>query len=417
MTQTPERSRTPAPKQVSYRYEAADDRGRRVKGSVRAASEIVAQNVLADRGLTDIALHPMASTFSLEGAVPSMFGVKPGAIIAFSRQLATLLESGVSLLPALQLLAQQSSNSAAMRRILTHITSDLSMGTSISHALSKHPEAFNEVYRRSIDVGERTGRLEEVLRDLAEHMEKQAAFAKKVSGAMTYPTIIMVVGVAVVIILLTVVLPPLSDLFTAFDADLPAPTRIMMALSDGFLEYKFYIFGGGGLIAVATIAYVRTEGGQRAKDRILMRIPLMGAPMLMGEIARLGRTMSLMLSAGLSLQEVMELMPETTTNSVFKDALEQVKRRLFLGQGLAYPMAANPLFPPLMLQMVRVGEESNTLDVTMRVVADFFEAEAEERTTALVAMITPVSTILLAAMVGFVALSVIMPMYSLTGSF
>ena len=104
MTQTPERSRTPAPKQVSYRYEAADDRGRRVKGSVRAASEIVAQNVLADRGLTDIALHPMASTFSLEGAVPSMFGVKPGAIIAFSRQLATLLESGVSLLPALQLL-------------------------------------------------------------------------------------------------------------------------------------------------------------------------------------------------------------------------------------------------------------------------------------------------------------------------
>ncbi|MCI0888267.1 MAG: type II secretion system F family protein, partial [Chloroflexi bacterium] len=314
-------------------------------------------------------------------------------------------------------LAQQRENAAPLRRILTHITSDLSMGTTMAHALSKHPQAFNEVYRRSIDVGERTGRLEDVLRDLAEHMEKQAAFAKKVSGAMTYPTIIMVVGIIVVIILLVVVLPPLSDLFTAFDAELPAPTRIMMAISDGFINYALYIFGGAGLLTVAIIAYLRTDGGQKAKDRIIMRIPLTGAPVLMGEIARLGRTMSLMLSAGLSLQEVMELMPQTTTNSVFKEALEQVKRRLFLGQGLAYPMAANPLFPPLMLQMVRVGEESNTLDSTMRVVADFFEEQAEQRTAALVAMITPVSTIILAGMVGFVALSVIMPMYSLTGNF
>ena len=415
MTQVAERT-SPA-KRVSYHYEAVNERGRRTKGSVSATSEISAQNVLANRGLTEIALKPIASTFSLEGAIPSMFGVKPVQIVAFSRQLATLLTAGVSLLPALQLLAQQRENAAPLRRILTHITSDLSMGTTMAHALSKHPQAFNEVYRRSIDVGERTGRLEDVLRDLAEHMEKQSAFAKKVSGAMTYPTIIMVVGIIVVIILLVVVLPPLSDLFTAFDAELPAPTRIMMAISDGFINYALYIFGGAGLLTVAIIAYLRTDGGQKAKDRIIMRIPLTGAPVLMGEIARLGRTMSLMLSAGLSLQEVMELMPQTTTNSVFKEALEQVKRRLFLGQGLAYPMAANPLFPPLMLQMVRVGEESNTLDSTMRVVADFFEEQAEQRTAALVAMITPVSTIILAGMVGFVALSVIMPMYSLTGNF
>ena len=409
--------RSQAPKKVSFKYDALGDRGRRAKGTVNATSEVAAQNVLADRGYTDISLHPIASTFSLEGAVPSMFGVRPQQIVSFSRQLATLLESGVSLLPALQLLSQQRSNAAPLRRILTHVTSDLSTGTSISQALAKHPEAFNEIYRRSIEVGERTGRLEEVLRDLAEHMEKQAAFSKKISGAMTYPTIIMVVGVAVVIILLTVVLPPLADLFTAFDADLPTPTRIMMALSDGFVAYKLYIFSGMAIITVAAIAYLRTKGGRRTKDRVIMRIPLMGAPVLMGEIARLGRTMSLMLTAGLSLQEVMELMPETTTNSVFKDALLQVKRRLFLGQGLAYPMAANPLFPPLMLQMVRVGEESNTLDVTMRVVADFFETAAEQRTEALVSMITPVSTIILAGLVGFVALSVIMPMYSLTGTF
>ncbi len=415
MTQVAERTQ-PA-RRVSYRYEAVNERGRRTKVSVSASSEIAAQNVLADRGLTEIALKPIASTFSLEGAIPSMFGVKPVQIVAFSRQLATLLEAGVSLLPALQLLAQQKSNAAPLRRILTHITSDLSTGNTMSHALSKHPQAFNEVYRRSIDVGERTGRLEEVLRDLAEHMEKQAAFSKKVSGAMTYPTIIMVVGVAVVIILLTVVLPPLSELFTAFDAELPTPTRIMMGISDAFLTYQLYIFGGAALLTVGIIAYLRTVGGKVMKDRVIMRIPLFGAPVLMGEIARLGRTMSLMLSAGLSLQEVMELMPETTTNSVFKDALEQVKRRLFLGQGLAYPMAANPLFPPLMLQMVRVGEDSNTLDSTMRVVADFFEEQAEQRTTALVSMITPVSTIILAGLVGFVALSVIMPMYSLTGTF
>ena len=409
--------RAPAPKQISYRYEAVGDRGRKIKGTVKAPSQIGAQNALADKGYMDISLQPIASTFSLEGAIPSVFGVKQSSIVSFSRQLATLLESGVSLLPALQLLAQQRSNSAPMRRILMHVTSDLSTGTSINVALSRHPEAFDEIYQRSIEVGERTGRLEEVLRQLADHMEKRAAFAKKVSGAMTYPTIILVVGILVTIILLTVVLPPMTDLFSAFDTELPPPTRIMMAMSDGFINYWTYMLAGVVFLGVGGTAYVKTEKGKRVKDMMIMRIPILGAPVLMGEIARLGRTMSLMLGAGLSLQDTMELMPDTTTNSVFRDGLLQVRRRLFLGQGLSLPMSANEIFPPLMLQMVRVGEESNTLDVTMRVVADFYEEAAEQRTAALVSMITPVSTILLAGLVGFVALSVIMPMYSLTGSF
>jgi type IV pilus assembly protein PilC len=409
--------RPSAPKKITYRYEALADGRRKVKGTIKVSSEVAGQNLLVEKGYSAITMMPMPSTFSLEGALPSFFSVKPAQVVAFSKQLATLLESGVSLLPALQLLAQQGSNPAPLRRILTSITSDLSTGSSLSVALGKHDQVFNEIYRRTIEVGERTGNLQIVLRDLAEHMEKQAVFGKKLSGALTYPAIIFVVGIVVSIILLTVVLPPLADLFSTFDAELPLPTKILLGASNLFGVFKLYIFAAMPVIAVGLVMFLRTPRGQASKDWLGFHIPLLGAAALMGELARLGRTMSLMLTAGLSLQDTMELMPETTTNSLFKTSLAQVRSRLFLGQGLAYPMAADPLFPPLMLQMVRVGEDSNTLDVTMKVVADFYEAAAEQRTQAIVTLITPLSTIILASLVGFVALSVIMPMYNLTSAF
>ena len=404
-------------KTLTYRYVASTGENRTVKGAIKASSEVAAQNLLLQRGYTPINLELAPPMFSLEAQLPSFFGVKPREVITFSRQLATLLESGVTLLPALQLLSQQGSSSRPFRRILLNMSQDLGTGRSFSQAIARCPKIFNEIYSRTIRVGESTGNLEHVLREMADHQERQSAFAKKVAGALTYPIMVLSIGVVVGGILITVALPPLADMFATMNADLPLPTQILMGMSTFANAYKLYI-AAVIVLSIPTIVWlVKQPRGRRILDRVKLSAPLIGPPARLAELSRMSRTMAVLLNAGLPLQDIVELLPQTTTNSLFQDALNSVRRGLFLGQGLTYPMSVNSVFPPPMLQMVRVGEESNSLETNMRVLAEFYEMTAEEKTTALVAMITPVTTIGIAFVAGFIALSVIMPMYSITGSF
>lgn len=404
-------------KPLTFRYTAMAAGGRTAKGTVKAPSEVAAQNLLVEQGYTPITLEPVASQWSLEGALPSMFGIKPSDIIQFSNQLATLLESGLTLLPALQLLESQAVASAAFGRVIRSIAQDLGTGRSFAQAIGRHPSAFSDIYVRTIAVGERTGHMEAVLRQMAEYMEKQAAFSKKVGKALTYPAIVFSVGIVATIVILTVALPPMTNMFVAMELDLPAPTRILMASSNFLTSYYTYILAVMAAVTALFVWNVRRPAGRRLMDQIKLSAPLIGVPIRMSELARICRTMAVLLSAGLALQEVIELLPQTTTNSVVKNALADVKSGLFLGQGLTYPMSMNPLFPPLMLQMVRVGEESNNLEKNLFVLAVFYETTADERTAAMLSMIAPLSTMILAGLVGFIAMSVMMPMYSMTGNF
>lgn len=409
---SPVRERT-----FSFRYVASFGRDRVVRGTINAPSEVAAQRLLADKGFTPISLEVVPSQFSLEGMFPSFFSVKPREVITFSRQLATLLESGITLLPAIQLLGSQASTSGPFRRVVATIAQDLGVGKALSQAIARHPQAFDEIYSRTIAVGERTGKLESVLRELSDHMERQGAFARKVSGALTYPIIVMVVATIVGGILMTVALPPLVGMFTTLKVELPLPTRILIFVSGFMVEFKVYLaallLGGFLTLVWAT----KQPQGRRALDRLKLKLPVIGPPAHQVELARTCRTMAVMLGAGLSLQEVIDVMPQTTSNTLFQDALHTVRRGLLLGQGLSYPMSLHSIFPSLMLQMVRVGEESNTLETNLRVLADFYERGAEEQTATLVSLIQPLTTVGLAVVAGFIALSVIMPMYSITSAF
>jgi type IV pilus assembly protein PilC len=195
------------------------------------------------------------------------------------------------------------------------------------------------------------------------------------------------------------------------------PTRILIAITEIFTTHTLYIALAGVFLAALVLWLVKQPTGRRLLDRVRLHMPLIGPPTLMSELGRFARSLSVLVGAGLKLQEIMELLPQSTTNRVFRDALDHVHERLFLGEGLADPMSHLDIFPPLMVQMVAVGEESNSLDFTMGVVADFYETAAEEKTAAMVGMIGPFSTIGIALLVGFIALSVIMPMYTLTGAF
>ena len=387
---------------------------------VGAAAEVLAQARGGDGATPAVQSAFRRQTIpalSPEALFPSLFNVKPREVIIFSRQLATLIDSGVSLVAGLELLYGQASGSRAFRRILGMLVEDLGTGSSLSEAMSRHPTVFNEIYWRTIAVGERAGRLENVLRQLAEHQEKSGAAAKKLKGALTYPFMIMGIGIVVVFILTTVALPPLTNMFTQLDADLPLPTRILMGVSGFTNAYMMQMMIVGVVFVVVMVVLVRQPAGRRVVDRIRMIAPVIGPPGYMGEMARFCRTVSMLVGAGLPLQEIMTLIPQTTSNSVMQDALHRVREGLMLGQGVSGPMAAQGLFPPLLIQMVTVGEESNSLESTLAVVADFYETSAEDRMNAMVGILTPAVTIGVSLITGFIALSVIMPMYSITGSF
>ncbi|MFC1929034.1 type II secretion system F family protein [Chloroflexota bacterium] len=406
-----------AKKLTSYRYEATTTQGRLIKGTIKAIGEIEAERLLIQQGYHPLNVEVVPSMFSLEEALPTFFKVKPQDVIIFSRQLATLLRSGISLLPALEILGGQATSSRTFKKILESVVHDLRSGGSFTQSISKHPAAFSEIYCRTITVGEQTGNMETVLNQMADYMERQGVIAKKIGGALRYPMMVMGVGLIVGIVLMTVVMPKLLDMFTTMNVELPLPTKILISITNILTTYTLYLLIGGALLVALAIWLVKLPATRRMLDRVLLTAPLIGAPTLLGELGRFSRSMSVLITAGLSLQEIMELAPQSSNNRFIRDALGQVRERLLLGEGLSEPMSRIDIFPPLLVQMVSVGEESNTLDFTMGVVADFYEISAEEKTNAMVGMVGPLSTAFIALFVGFIAISVLMPMYSLTGAF
>jgi type IV pilus assembly protein PilC len=404
-------------KLIAYRYEATIGQGQIVKGTIKATGEIEAERLLIQRGYHPVNVEVVPSMWSLEEALPSLFKIKPQDVIVFSRQLATLLRSGFSLLPALEIIRGQATTARTFKKTLESVVEDLRGGNSFSQAVSKHPKAFSEVYSRTIAVGEQTGNLETVLNQMADFMEKSGTTAKKVKGALTYPIMVLGVGGVVCIVLMVVVFPQLAGVFTAMGVKLPLPTRILMGASEFLTAYPLYFLIAGAVLAAGVLWLVKQPTGRRLLDRIRLTAPLIGLPTLLTELARFARTVSVLVSAGLSLQEIMEVVPHSSNNRVIREALNQVNQGLVLGEGLSEPMSRIDIFPALLVQMVAVGEESNTLDFTMGVIADFYEVTAAEKTSAMVGMIGPLSTIAIALFVGLIAVSVLMPMYGLMGTF
>ncbi len=400
---------------MEYRYIAFDREGRRVEGWLDVPDEDAAERALWERGLTVAQLTPARRELRLWRLFPTFFGVKRRDLIVFSRQLATLLSSGISILPALRLLAQQST-SRPLREILEEVADGVEQGQSFSAALAAHPYAFPPLYTRTLAIGERTGNLEEVLRRLATYLEQAQELSQKLREALAYPIFVLTVAVFVVVLMLTVALPPMVQLFENFGAELPWTTRMLIAVTRAATAYGPYVLFGGLALTVGLAWWGTYPSGRRVRDAVVLRLPLIGQVVLEGQVARFARTAATLIRAGLPLSEVMELAVSTAGNMVVAEALDRVRIALLTGQGLSGPLAAEPLFPPLLAQMARVGEESGTLEENLETVADFYEEEVERRMRLLLSLVEPALTLFVGFVVGFIALSMVMPMYSVLSS-
>jgi type IV pilus assembly protein PilC len=396
-----------------YKYIAFAPSGEQVAGSVDAVSEDVAERTLWDWHYKVVLLQPVKAWPTLDKLIPTLFGVKSREIINFSRHLATLVESGIALLQAIELLQGQSR--PVFGRVLGEITRDLKDGAPFSTAIARHRDIFPPIYSRLMEVGERTGNLEEVLRRVATYMEKEQAIVKRVRGAMAYPAFMIVLAAVVVAILVTTALPPLVSLFGEFDTQLPLPTRILIGISSFATAYKIHVL----VVVIALIAavawYIKQPKGRRQLDFLLVKLPLIGAINVQSNVSRFSRTMAMLLRAGLPLSDIMELVLQTTQNQIVRDALTDVREDLMHGEGLAKPLSRSTLFPSMLGQVVSVGEETGALDTNLDTLAEFYAAEVDEKVGALTAMVQPAMTLVIGLVVAFIAVSIIMPMYSIMG--
>jgi len=397
-----------------FQYIAYNEKGEIVKGKLPAVNEEAASDLLGYAGYQTINLRPYIPFLNVEKLTAGLFRVKPEDVILMYRQMAMLLESGIDIVASLELLQEQAAN-RAQKKVLGDVIADLRAGHQLSKALGKHPHVFPSIYCRLIGVGEQSGDLETVLKQVADYMEKEVTTAKETRGALMYPVITAVVTVFVIAVLVTFVLPSFGSLYSSLGVELPASARLLIDLSGKLKEYWAYLMLGALAVLGLAYAYIKTPNGRAKRDKLILRLPLLGRTCLLIELSRLCRSMSLLFRTGLPLTEILPLLIQSSRNQALSKALAGVQRDMIKGEGISRPMGKNKLFLPMMVQMVRVGEEAGNLEATLQAVARSYEAEAEDKTRSIIALIQPVMTLAIGLVIGALALSLVSAMYSIYG--
>lgn len=397
-----------------YYYVAYNETKEIVKGKLEAKNEEQAASLLNFAGYQLINLREIAGFPTLDKLLARISPIKPSEIILFYRQIALLIDSGLNIVTSIELLEGQATN-RLFKRVLGEIAADVRSGSQLSVALSKHPQYFSAIQCQSLKVGEQTGGLEGILRQMADNLDKQLNSKKGIKNAMTYPIIALVVAVVVIAVMVVFVMPTFATLYANLGAKLPTITQVTLNAGNFLRVNGLYILATAAIIAIAGYVYIRTVAGRYKWDALNLKFPVVGRINHLNELAKISSNMAVLFKAGLPLTEILPLVIQSTSNKVAVEALMHIRDDMLGGEGLSRPMSKYPIFLPMMVQMVRVGEETGNLDATLMSVAQSYEAESEDRTKALIGMIQPAMTIVIGLVVGMMALSLVSAMYSMYG--
>lgn len=400
---------------MDFKYNATKADGNLVSGVVEADSEAAAEEILWKSGLTIVDLKKSQKLPPIYEMLPSLFGVKRRDVIQFSRNLASLLEAGIPILRALDI--QSRFGRASFRAVLRDVIKELGKGARLSEACAKYPKVFPNFYIYLLKTGEEVGNLSQVLKDIANHMEKDEATARKVRGSLAYPAFVMLLAVGAIVIMLAFVVPAITSMFKEFGGKLPPMTRGIIAVGDFFSSSTFlYIVLGVVALVIVIVLYTRTQPGKKNRDRFILKIPVIGGATLKGGLARFTRNMGMLVGGGVSMFDALRLVSETSDNLVLKDALADVRSRVGDGKLFSQAVSADPIFPMLMSEMIGVGEESGSLESHLLKVSAYYEEEAERAISQVTGMLTPALTIGVGIIIGLIAVTLFSSIYSMVGA-
>jgi type IV pilus assembly protein PilC len=340
--------------------------------------------------------------------------VKPEVVMAFSRQLSSFLEAGIPVLDALEIVAQQT-GSAPMRVVITDVRDSIHRGTSFASAVDAHPEIFPAFYRAMLASAEYTGNLDVVLSQLSEYLERDIAAKRQVKSALTYPIVVMIIAFVAVIVMSVFVLPKFTGLYKSLGAKLPLPTRMLIAFTNFMTSYWLFVLGGVALIVIVFFAVAGGARGKSRRDALAMKMPVIGNLFQLISLERFCRVLASLSSAGVPLPTAIGLSADSTNNSIFKTRMVDVRDALVRGGGLYEPMAATGLFPIAARQMIQVGERTGLLGDQLGKAASYYEREVTFTMKKATELFQPAIILLVALVVGFIAVAQVAAMYSIFG--
>ncbi|MBC7581995.1 type II secretion system F family protein [Aeromicrobium sp.] len=400
---------------LTYSYKARNTAtGEQVKGMIEADSEGAAARLINEQGLNPTEIKLNAAGFGLAGLLKNR--VKARDRVLFSRQLSTLINAGLPLLQALRSVNDQTT-SKALKVILNQVTSSLEAGGTLSDALAKHPKVFNQVYISMIAAGETSGTLDKSLDRLAIQQEKDADLVAKVRGAMVYPVIVMFVMLAVVSFMLVKVLPQVSSIYSGFDGvELPLLTRVLISISDFIIGYWWVVLIVVILMAFFGTRYARTGPGKEVVDKVKMKVPPVGPLFMKMYMARFSRTGSTLVASGVPLLQMLSITAEAVNNVHIARAITVASNKVRGGKSLADSIKGDPNFLPLVPNMLKIGEQSGSMEQMLAKAADYYEKEVDNQVATISSIIEPVMMVMLGVVAFIIVAAVLLPIYGLAGN-
>ncbi|HAV43310.1 TPA: pilus assembly protein PilC [bacterium] len=399
----------------SFTYKAKDPQGKVISGVIEAETERAVVTRLRAQRYTPIkiaekkptAIGKFLTSIGLAGRV----GVKPLAL--FSRQLSTLINAGIPIIQSLNILAEQLEHKA-LKETVSMVRQDIERGSSIAEALNKHPRAFSSLYVAMVRSGEAGGVLDDVLERLSSYLENVIALQAKIRGAMAYPGVVTGIAIIIVTGLLTFVVPAFEEIFSSFGAQLPLPTRILLAISAVIRHYLPLVLLCGIALFFVFMWAIKTEKGRGIWDKTLLKLPIFGVLFQKTAIARFARTLSTLVKSGVPILEALEIVAKTSGNKVVEDAIMESRIAIREGERIADPLKECPVFPPMVIQMVAVGEETGSLDLMLSKIADYYDREVDAAVAALSSMIEPLLILFLGITCGSVIIALFLPILTMS---
>jgi type IV pilus assembly protein PilC len=396
---------------AAFTYDAINAQGLLLSGEIHAADLTTAREQLRARGLLPQMIRERPA--SGEAGRAKFKKVKPRSLQIFTRQLATMIEAGVNVVSAFSTLEEQTDDKY-LREVIGEIRSDVEAGMILSKAFARHPKVFNRLYVAMIEAGESSGTLDTVLERLAIQIEKETAIKRRVKSAMVYPLVVLSFATLVLIFMLMFIVPVFEKVFSDLGGDLPKPTQFIVGVSDLLRGWWFVIFPAIAAIIYGIQRWKQTEHGRQVWDTFKLRIPMrIGEVVRKVALARFSRTLSSLVSGGVDIIKALEITAATSGNWVVETALENVRVRVEEGVPISEPLSADPVFPPMVSQMVKIGEETGELDKMLGKIADFYEDEVDTSIASLTSIIEPVMMIGVGVMVGTIVISMYLPMFKM----
>ena len=392
-----------------YAWEGTDKTGKRVKGESSGQSETLVKAALRRQGINPLKVKKKSKPLLGGGKAK----ITPKDITVFSRQLATMMSSGVPLVQAFEIVGRGHEN-PGMQELILGIKGNVEAGNNLTESLKKYPLQFNALYCNLVQAGEQAGILEAILHKLATYMEKTEALKSKIKAALFYPAAVILAAIIVVSILMIFVIPQFSELFESFGADLPGLTQFLVDSSNFFVAYWYIIFGIGGGVVFGLIEFKkRSKACQQFLDRAILKLPILGEIMTKAAIARFARTLETMFAAGTPLVEAMTSVAGACGNIVFYDATLKMRDEISTGTQLQASMRESGLFPNMVVQMVAIGEESGAIDTMLGKVADWYEAEVDDAVEALTSLLEPAIMGFLGVVIGGIVIGMYLPIFKM----